>query len=106
MIFSTVYYERSTERLQVSFEGGAERRQASKQGWRSSRDRDFLRAFLIVVLGTIDAIAHRVLLHQFRIKWFEAICNSLGIRDSGIKPAIVVFFFEYGRHPVVHFGHQ
>ena len=66
----------------------------------------FPRAGFIVVLGTVHAITHRIFLHQFRIKWSEAIGNSLGVRDSGIKPAIVVFFFEYGRHPVVYFGHQ
>src|SRR5581483_665879 len=68
--------------------------------------RDLLRAFLIVVFGTIYAAAHRIFFHQFRIKWFEAVRNSLWIGDSRIKPAIVVFLLEYGRHPVVYFGHQ
>ena len=73
---------------------------ASKQGWGSGRDRDFLRAFLVVILGTIYATTDRVFLHEFRIKWPEAIGNSLRIRNSGIEPAIVVFFPEYGWHPV------
>ena len=51
---------------------------------------------------TITASATRQLVLQDKV---FAIFNSLGIGDSGIKPAIIVFFAENGRHAIVYFGH-
>jgi hypothetical protein len=52
------------------------------------------------------AIAHGIFLHGFRIKWFQAIGNSLLIGDPRAQPAVIVFFAQNGRYPVVDFGQE